>query len=96
MAGKDGKFKKGEVNNPGGRPKGAKGKFTHFKDSCIEVYESMGGDAQMKKWAKDNQTEFYKMMKQMLPKEISVEIPKPIKFIHKVQRVKPDRAKNTD
>jgi len=83
-------FKKGEVNNPGGRPKGAKGKFTNFKESCIKVYEEMGGDEQMGEWAKKNQTEFYKMMKQMLPKEISVEVPKPIKFIHKVQRVKPD------
>ena len=63
-------FKKGE----GGRPKGAKNKFTSFKDSILQVYQDIGGDKAFAEWAakRENQGEFYKLAAKMIPKEVEL------------------------
>jgi hypothetical protein len=63
-------FKKGE----GGRKPGSINKFTSFKNSILQVYQDLGGDAAFCEWAKKsmNQGEFYKMASKLLPKEVEV------------------------
>lgn len=61
-------------NDGKGRPPGAKNKFTSFKQSLLNVYQAMGGDAAFCEWAsrRENKGEFYKLMAKMLPKEVEL------------------------
>jgi len=68
-----GSFIKGKSANPGGRPRGAKGKFTNLKESFLNAYNEGGGDAWLITWAKENETDFFKILARLLPKEIEVE-----------------------
>lgn len=55
-----------------GRPKGALNKTTaKVKDALTAVYAKRGGDAALKRWADENETEFYKLWGRMLPQEVS-------------------------
>jgi len=67
-----GSWGKGKSANPGGRPKGAKGKFTNLKESFLNAYNEGGGDAWLITWAKANETEFFKILSRLLPKEVEV------------------------
>lgn len=52
------------------RPLGSKNKIpSAAKDNIQAVFIRLGGTAQMATWAKDNQTEFYKIYARMLPVE---------------------------
>ena len=65
-------FKKGQSGNPNGRGKGVKNKFTTLKQSFLNVYERLGGDDGLFKWASDpkNQGFFYEKVAKMLPREV--------------------------
>jgi len=66
---------KGQTNNPGGRPKGTKNKFTgNVKEMFLTVFVSLQNDSKtnLEAWAKNNPTEFYKLMGRLMPKEIEV------------------------
>lgn len=39
------------------------------KENILAVFTRLGGTAQMAKWAKDNQTEFYKLYGRLIPVE---------------------------
>lgn len=68
-------LKKGQTNNPNGRPKGRKNKFTKsIKDIFLEVFNELQTDdkANLLYWAKQNPTEFYRLISKMLPKEIEI------------------------
>lgn len=52
------------------RTKGAKNNVTgDCKTSIMGVYEALGGAEAMLKWAQQNQTDYYRMLVQILPKE---------------------------
>jgi hypothetical protein len=52
----------------GGRPKGAPNKVTAAaKDNVLAVFIRLGGSANMAKWARENQTEFYKIYARLIP-----------------------------
>lgn len=66
--------KKGETNNPNGKPKGAQTRQTKAVKQCIiNAFEEMGGVKNLVKWGKENQTEFYKLWGRMIPHEVTGE-----------------------
>lgn len=57
-------------NRGRGRPKGAVNKSTASVKAALQnVYAKRGGDAALLTWAKENETEFYKLWGRMLPQE---------------------------
>lgn len=57
-------------SNLAGRPKGVPNKISGTaKENIQAVFVRLGSTAQMAEWAKDNQTEFYKIYARMLPIE---------------------------
>lgn len=58
-----------------GRPKGAQNLVTvTCKENIMTVFSRIGGLANMARWAKENQTEFYKLYAKLLPKQIDAEV----------------------
>jgi len=54
----------------GGRVKGTPNKVTATaKENILAVFTRLGGTAQMAAWAKENQTEFYKIYARLVPTE---------------------------
>jgi hypothetical protein len=69
----------------GGRQKGSKnvvGKTA--KENIVAVFTRLGGTAEMAKWAKDNQTEFYRLYGRLIPVENQVSGPGGGAVEHKV------------
>lgn len=63
----------------GGRSKGTPNKLSSGAKANIEaVFQKIGGQAEMAKWAKDNQTEFYKLYARLLPHQVTGENGGPI------------------
>ena len=76
-----------------GRPKGALNKTTaSVKQALSTVYDKKGGDTALLAWAKENETEFYKLWGRMLPQEVSGPNEGPLHVIHEmvVRGVRPD------
>ena len=65
-----GRFTEGSSGNPNGRPVGSKNKFTTLKNAFIETFEELGGVDNLVEWAKANQTEFYRMVARLMPREV--------------------------
>lgn len=56
----------------GGRKKGTPNKLSSgVKSNIVGVFDKIGGREAMAKWAKDNQTEFYRLYARLLPTEVS-------------------------
>lgn len=56
----------------GGRKKGTPNKLSlSVKESVMQTFVALGGDKGMADWAKDNQTEFYKIFAKLLPTEVT-------------------------
>lgn len=56
-----------------GRPKGALNKVTRgAKLAVLAAFEGIGGQATFNKWAKQNQTEFYKLFGRLIPTETAL------------------------
>ena len=56
--------------NPNGRRGGIKGKAgVSAKENIMAVFTRLGGTAAMAEWAKNNQTEFYKLYGRLVPVE---------------------------
>ena len=67
----------------GGREKGAKNKFTkQFKDLLTETYLALETDDKhgLIKWARDNETDFYRICSKLIPVQITGENGEPIKL----------------
>lgn len=53
-----------------GRPLGAKNKISGAaKENIAAVFVRLGGTAEMARWAKENQTEFYRLYARLIPVE---------------------------
>lgn len=60
-----------------GRPKGVPNKLTiSMKDMVQATLEGLGGAAGMIEWARDNQTEFYKIAARLIPTDIKATVTK--------------------
>lgn len=61
------------------RPHGSKnGHIADVKTSMMSVYDAMGGAEGLLKWAKKNETEYYRMLASLLPKEQKIEFTNPL------------------
>ncbi len=61
------------------RTLGAKNKVPQLaKENIAAVFVRLGGTAQMAKWAKENQTEFYKIYARLLPVQVGGDPGSPI------------------
>ena len=60
----------GSSGNPNGRPVGSKNKFTTLKSAFIDAFEEIGGVDNFVEWARCNQTEFYRMVARLMPREV--------------------------
>lgn len=57
------------------RPKGSKNKYgAQAKENIVAVFNRLGGTAAMAEWAKEHQTDFYKMYGSLAPKEIDATV----------------------
>jgi hypothetical protein len=69
--------KKENLINAGlGRRKGVKNKFSSLKDKFLYVFDKIGGEKELAKWAMQakNRTAFYQMIAKMLPAKIDADI----------------------
>jgi hypothetical protein len=58
----------------GGRAKGVPNKATAaVKEALLTAFDKLGGIASLTEWAKDNQTDFYKLWVKVLPQEVHAE-----------------------
>lgn len=58
----------------GGRVKGTPNHMSSgVKANIIGVFEKIGGRDEMARWAKENQTEFYRLYGRLLPTEVTGE-----------------------
>ncbi len=69
-----GRFVEGSSGNPNGRPLGSKNKFTTLKNTFIEAFEELGGVDNLVEWARANQTEFYRMVARLMPREVEAKV----------------------
>ena len=61
--------------NPRGRPKGSVNKFTTLKQAFLNVFERMGGEDELLKWAREtnrNKATFYQWITKMLPADVNL------------------------
>lgn len=66
-----------------GRKKGVPNKATaSVKAALLEAFEKKGGVPALLKWAKDNETEFYKLWGRLAPTEVSGPDGGPIPLAH--------------
>ena len=68
-------FKKGQSVNPNGRPKNSKDKSTKIKLAFMEAFDLLGGVKGLVSWAKErpsNQSDFYRILASLLPKDIDL------------------------
>jgi len=59
-----------DENKQAGRPKGSRNKVTATaKENIVAVFTRLGSTAAMARWAKNNETEFYKLYARLIPVE---------------------------
>lgn len=44
------------------------------KENVLAVFTRLGGTAAMAKWAKDNQTDFYRLYAKLIPQQIDMDV----------------------
>ena len=69
-----GRFVQGLSGNPNGGSVGSKNKFTTLKSTFIEAFEEIGGVGNLVEWARCNQTEIYKILARLMPREIHADV----------------------
>ncbi len=61
-------FVKGQIANPSGRPKGEQNKLTQSaKEAFRYAFDKIGGSENLAKWARNNETDFYKLFSKLIP-----------------------------
>jgi len=88
-----GRFVQGSSGNPNGRPVGSKNKFTTLKSAFIEAFEEIGGVDNLIEWARCNQTEFYRMLARLMPREIHADVNAGYSLVECLREMEERRAK---
>ena len=89
-----GRFVQGLSGNPNGRPVGSKNKFTTLKSTFIEAFEEIGGVDNLVEWARCNQTEFYKILARLMPREIHADVNAGSTLVECLRKIKERRTKH--
>ena len=79
--------------NSNGRPVGSKNKFTTLKAAFIEAFEEIGGVDNLVEWARCNQTEFYRMLARLMPREIHADVNAGYSLVELLQEIDEREAK---
>jgi len=59
----------------GGRQPGSQNKVTKTaKENVLAVFNRLGGTAAMARWAKENQTDFYRLYAKLIPQQVDLEV----------------------
>ena len=76
-------FTKG-IPKIGGRKAGTPNKLTaSFREAVLLTYEGVGGHAAFMKWARENQTEFYRIAARLIPTEMGAKDEKVIVIVNR-------------
>lgn len=68
-------FIKGQSGNPAGRVAGTPNKYTgKVKEAFSEAFEMLGGAEALFKWAKNNETDFYKLASKLIPTDVNMAV----------------------
>jgi hypothetical protein len=60
------------MQKKGGRQKGTPNKLTSsFREAVLFAFENIGGHKTFSEWARQNQTEFYRIAARLIPAEIN-------------------------
>ena len=73
MPGPGGRFEKGKVANPRGRPKGCKDKYTKIRDAFFCVFHELGKEG-LRDFAAKDPSGYYRVISNLLPKEIDANV----------------------
>jgi hypothetical protein len=84
----------GSPGNPNGRSVESKNKFTTLKSAFIEAFEEIGGVDNLFKLARCNQTEFYRMLSRLMPREINDDVNAGTSLVECLRDLEERRAKN--
>ena len=56
----------------GGRRRGTPNKITRaFREAVLVAYDAIGGDQAFSTWARENQTEFYRLAGRLIPLQVA-------------------------
>ena len=91
-----GRFVQGASGNPNGRPVGSKNKFTTLKSAFIDAFEEIGGVDNLVEWARCNQTEFYRMLARLMPREIHADVNAEYSLVECLREMEERRAKHEE
>ena len=91
-----GRFTEGSSGNPNGRPVGSKNQFTTLKSAFIDAFEEIGGVDNLVEWARCNQTEFYKMLARLMPREIHANVNTGTSLIECLREIDEREAKHEE
>ncbi len=91
-----GRFMAGKSGNPNGRPVGSQNKFTTLKAEFIEAFEEIGGVDNLVEWARCNQTEFYRMLAKLLPREVHADVNAGYSLVECLREMEERRAKHEE
>jgi hypothetical protein len=91
-----GRFVQGSSGNPNGRQVGSKNKFTSLKAAFIDAFEEIGGVDNLVEWARCNQTEFYRMLARLMPREIHADINAGTSLVECLRKIEERRAKHEE
>ena len=74
-------------NSNGLRPrkKGETNKYTKLRQEFLKTFERIGGGKHMERWALKHPTEFYKILKSLLPKQFEIDSPSIGELAHVLQ-----------
>ena len=62
----------GKYGKGGGRTKGSVNKFTASAKEAFQIaFDELGGAKELARWAKTNQTEFYKLFSKLIPVDVT-------------------------
>ena len=73
-----------------------KNKFTTLKSAFIEAFEELGGVDNLVEWARCNQTEFYRMLARLMPREIHADVNPGYSLVELLQEIDEREAKHEE